>query len=159
MNQIPEGEVPSDAPGASEDPRAFTHGPMTPIGEFALELQLKKHAELRECVARVQGRIAVLREAVVLRENEGARLLAPLYAEMEALRLAWENASAAYEKQRIANQSACVELRNEISKLITEMNQPLPGFAYNVKQWQRPSWYTGPDREGDGRWYPHDDGR
>jgi hypothetical protein len=159
MNQIPEAEVPSDAPGASEDPRAFTHGPMTPIGELAFERELKNRAELRERVGRSQARIAVLREAVAIREQEGARLLAPLYETMEALRLGWETASAAYEKQRIANQSACVELRNEISKLITEMNQPLPGFAYNVKQWQRPTWYTGPDREGDGRWYPHDDGR
>jgi hypothetical protein len=147
MNKSPQAEAPIDSPGASEDPRAFTHGPMRSIDELVFEHDLKKHAELRECVGRSQARIAVLRDVVAIREKEGARLLAPLYETMEALRLAWENASAAYETQRIANQSSTAELRNEIGKLITEMNQPLPGFSYNVKQWQPPSWYTGPSRE------------
>jgi hypothetical protein len=131
----------------AEDPREFAHEPMTPIGELAFELELKKRAKLRERVARLQARIAVLREAVGIREKEGAQLLAPLYETMEARRLAWENASATYEKQRIANQSACAELRNEIGKLISTLNEPLPGFSYNVRQWQRPIWYTGPSRE------------
>lgn len=131
----------------AEDPRAFAHGPMTPIGELAVELEQKKRADLRERVGRSQARIAVLRDAVAIREKEGARLLAPLHESAETARLAWENASAAYETQRIANQSSTAELRNEIAKLITEMNEPLPGFSYNVKQWQRPSWYTGPSRE------------
>src|ERR1700674_3069934 len=106
MSEIPKPEVASESPGAGEDPRAFTHGPMTPIGELAVELEQKKRTELRERVARLQARITVLREAVALRQKEGARLLAPLYETMEALRLVWENASAAYETQRIANQSS-----------------------------------------------------
>jgi hypothetical protein len=133
-------------PAASEGARAF--GPMSPIAELALKAERERHAELRERVTRQQAQLAVLREALMLREREGATRLVPLEAAARDAQAAYDKAAQAAEEQRRANQSDCLPLLEEIGKLITELNRPLPGYAESgVKQWQRADWYSGPTRE------------
>jgi hypothetical protein len=139
-------------PAASERLRETfvqRHGPQ--LGPLVHELELKKHAELREKVQRLRAALSVARQAMELRRQEGERRLASLHAAMDAQRDLWMAACARYEAVRIANQSALIPLQDRIAAIIGELNAPLP--AYSIRQWQRVDGATGSE-PGDRTWYP-----
>jgi hypothetical protein len=105
---------------------------------YAAELQHR-----REVVERNRGRQARVTELTAERlrlEQEGNAALRPLERAMEAARAAWEEATQAYDAQRIKNQGALVSCNNEIAALTQELHRSR--FDDRVENWGVPSWYT-----------------
>lgn len=112
------------------------HGP---LAEMLYAAELKSRQTLAEERQRLRARLEVLRAAKDLRSREAEALLVPLHEAMDAARAAWEVACAAYERQRLQNQSACAPLDNQIGEILTEMHRS--PFVDRVRNWTVPPWY------------------
>jgi hypothetical protein len=106
------------------------------FGPLVLEREQTRRAEARAQFDRLSAALGVARLALEQRRAAGTRELAPLFEAMEAARVAWEEATTAYDRQRIANQSALIPLENRVVELVSELNAPAPGYGHNVRQWE-----------------------
>ena len=95
--------------------------------------------DLAERFLGLKARIDALNEERTIRRAALSRALAPLEAAMNEALEHFNRATAAYEAQRIANQSALMELDNEAAALMAELNRS--AFEGRVKQWA----YAGKD--------------
>lgn len=138
---ISRGEV---APSAAGEPPLLAairarhgHGP---LADLLYKAELEHRQALAERGRQLKARISVLQETLDRRRQEGEAALEPLHLAMEASRAAWQKATEAYDRRRIANQSELMPLANELEQAIRELSRS--GFDDRVNQWSVPDWYA-----------------
>jgi hypothetical protein len=140
-------ECPSAGPANSRDDAlerqlAKQHGALLGpvLAEAAKKLRAEAIAKLREQNARLTAAKEALQAATV----EGEKRAAAAYVDMERARVAWQKASELYERERIAAQSACVPLQNQVYEIVREINEVDLACGGKVKQWDSGDHVTAP---------------
>jgi hypothetical protein len=112
------------------------HGPI--MGPVLHEAEVKAIAEAREKFLRLKAQHDVVQSAIALRREEQQAELEPYQRRMDESLRRFTEASAAFEQKRIENQSALVPLEQRALEIISAMNEPLPGFGWNIpQQWRK----------------------
>lgn len=124
--------IPARTPGPTLRSQLIeTHGDI--MGSVLFEAQMRVRRETAEKFQALKGKLDTLRVQLDEQTAAGDVRLAPLEAAMNRAHTAWMDAFAAYERQRLANQSAVFPLNNEIAALVGQINIPL--HTNRVKQW------------------------